>query len=232
MTAVEPDRHEAAGTHAGGDGAPPGHHETPAQRHVKEHLALWLFIGGDAVFVALEIFTWFYLRALDTNGMWRGAACSVSHPCTDGLGNSITHEIPKAGPWFTIAIALLVVVAALFTWGVEHSAREHRGNGAVSTWAGAGALVLLAAVVVQCAQFGDLPFTTVDGAYASSFELLMGSTLAHLLLLTFIGTGLWNRARVGRYGDGRWHQVRVIRIFTTWCATAACVLAAVMILFA
>jgi fumarate reductase subunit D len=85
--------------------------------------------------------------------------------------------------------------------------------------------------VVQCIQFGVLPFTTIDGTYASTFEFFMGSTLAHLLLLAFIVTGLWARARRGLYDGGHWYQVRIIRIFATWLATSTCILAIVMIAF-
>ena len=55
----------------------------------------------------------------------------------------------------------------------------------ISGGAALGLVVLLAAVVVQCYQFGQLPFTTIDGTYASSFIFFMGSTLGHLLLLEF-----------------------------------------------
>ncbi len=102
----------------------------------------------------------------------------------------------------------------------------------VAGFAGLGLVVLLAAVGLAVYQFQVLPFTTVDGAYASTFEFFMGSTLAHLILLAFIGFGLWNRARQGRYDDGRWYRVRVIRYFAVWIAVSACVLAIVMSLFA
>ena len=101
-----------------------GHHETRDQRHFKERIAVWLFISGDAVFLLMELFYWFYLRALNTDGMWRGAACSKANPCTDGLGNPITQEIAKANPWYTVSIAVLVVVAAALVWGVERSAQR------------------------------------------------------------------------------------------------------------
>ena len=86
--------------------------------------------------------------------------------------------------------------------------------------------------MVQSYQFGQLPFTTIDGAYASTFEFFMGSTLAHLGLLTFLVFGLWNRSRLGRYEDGRWYQVRLVRIFAVWIAVSVCVLTIVMSLFA
>jgi heme/copper-type cytochrome/quinol oxidase subunit 3 len=208
-----------------------GHHETREQRHFKEHMVVWLFISGDAVFLLMELFYWFYLRALNTDGMWRGAACSTANPCTDGLGNPITHEIARANPWYTVSIAVVVVVAAAIVWGVERSAQHQAKRSVISGGAALGLVVLLAAIALQCYQFGVLPFTTVDGTYASTFELLMGSTLVHLGLLAFILTGLWTRARLGLYDGGRWYQVRIVRIFSVWLATSTCILALVMTTF-
>ena len=208
-----------------------GHHETREQRHFKEHLAVWLFISGDAVFLLMELFYWFYLRALNTDGMWRGAACSKANPCTDGLGNPITHEIAKATPWYTVSIAVLVVIAAALVWGVEQLSQRQAGRRAIGRAAALVPAVLLAAIVVQCIQFGHLPFTTIDGTYASTFEFFMGSTLAHVGLLTFIVLGLWSRARLGRYDGGHWYQVRIIRIFAVWLAVSTCILAIVMSAF-
>jgi heme/copper-type cytochrome/quinol oxidase subunit 3 len=209
-----------------------GHRETRQERHVKEHLAVWLLISGDAVFLALEIFTWFYLRSLNTNGLWRGAQCTNAKPCTDGLGNPITHEIAKASPWYTIVIAALAVVGALLVVVTERSSQRQAGRGGISAPAGLSMLVVLAAVVVQCYQFGQLPFTTIQGAYASTYLYFMGSTLAHLILVLFILTGLWFRARAGKYDHGHWFQIRIIRLFTVWVAVATCILAVVVIGFA
>jgi heme/copper-type cytochrome/quinol oxidase subunit 3 len=208
-----------------------GHHETREQRHFKERLAVWLFISGDAVFLLMELFYWFYLRALNTNGMWRGVNCSKANPCTDGLGNPITQEIARANPWYTVSIAILVVIAAALVWGVERSAQRQSKRSVISGGAAIGLAVLVAAVVVQCYQFGVLPFTTIDGTYGSTFQFFMGSTLAHLLLLAFIVAGLWTRARRGRYDAGHWYQVRIIRIFSVWLAVSTCILAIVMIAF-
>jgi heme/copper-type cytochrome/quinol oxidase subunit 3 len=209
-----------------------GHHESREQRHFKERLALWLFIGGDLVFLLMELFYWFYLRALNTNGMWRGTACSKANPCTDGLGNPITSEIAKANPAYTLIIAGLAVIAALFIWRTEVASRNQEKRGVISGTAALGLVFLLAAVVVQCIQFGKLPFTTVDGSYASSFTFFMGSTLGHLLLLSFLIFAVWNRARKGKYDGGHWYQVRVNRVFAVWIAISTCVLALVMVLFA
>jgi heme/copper-type cytochrome/quinol oxidase subunit 3 len=209
-----------------------GHHETHEQRDFKERVALYLFIGGDAIFLLLELFTWFYLRQLNTNGLWRGAACTKAKACVDGLGNPITQEIPKASPWFTVVIAVLVVMAAGTIWLVERAIRNNESRKVSSMIAGLAAVVLLAAVVVQCIQFGHLPFTTIDGTYASTFIYFMGSTLAHIALLFFIALGLWIRVRGGRYEYGNWYQPRLMRMFAVWTAASACVLAIVMTLFA
>lgn len=208
-----------------------GHHETREQRHFKERLAVWLFISGDAVFLLMELFYWFYLRALNTDGMWRGVNCSKANPCTDGLGNPITQEIAKATPWYTVSIAVLVVIAAALVWGVERSAQRQSKRSVISGGAAIGLAVVVAAIVLQCYQFGVLPFTTIDGTYASTFQFFMGSTLAHMLLLAFIVAGLWTRARRGRYDGGYWYQVRIIRIFSVWLAVSTCILAIVMIAF-
>jgi fumarate reductase subunit D len=208
-----------------------GHHETREQRHFKEQMAIWLFVSGDAVFLLMELFYWFYLRALNTDGMWRGATCSTAHPCTDGLGNPITQEIARANPAYTISIALLVVVAATLVWTAERSAQRQSKRSVISSGAATGLVVVLVALVVQCYQFGVLPFRTIDGTYASTFEFFMGSTLAHLFLLAFILTGLWTRARRGNYDGGHWYQVHIVRIFAVWLAVSTCILAIVMCVF-
>jgi heme/copper-type cytochrome/quinol oxidase subunit 3 len=208
--------------HVEGGGREEGHHESPEHRDHRERLGLWIFIAGDAFFLLLELFAWFYLRALNTSGMWRGVACTTASPCTDGLGNPITHEIAKASPGYTIVIVQTV----------ERAAAKGDSRSVMSGLTGVAIVVLLGAVAVGCYQFGKLPFQTIDGSYASAFEFFMGSSLVHIVLLTFIIFGMWNRIRVGRYDDGRWHRVRLIRMFTVWIAISVCVLAVVMSLFA
>jgi heme/copper-type cytochrome/quinol oxidase subunit 3 len=204
-----------------------GEHESPEHRDLKERLAIWLFIGGDALFLLLELFGWFYLRALNTNGMWRGVDCTKANPCTDGLGNPITQEIAKANPWYSVVVAALAVVAAVLIWLMERAARNSEQRRVVSSLGGLALIALLASVAVGFYQFQHLPFVTTLGAYASSYEFFIGSSLVHLILLTLIGFGLWNRARLGRYDGGKYFQVRLIRQFAVWIAISVCVLALV-----
>jgi heme/copper-type cytochrome/quinol oxidase subunit 3 len=227
MVATE---HEDIHHEGGGDGG--GHHESAEQRDRKERLALWLFIGGDALFLMLELFAWFYLRALNVDGMWRGAACTTASPCTNGIGASITSEVPKASPTYTIIIAVLAVAAAAAAVAVERAAIRREPRNVVGGITLLALAAVVAALVLQSYQFVVLPFATVDGSYASLFEFFMGSTLAHVAILSFVLFGMWNRVRLGRYDEGRWHRIRLVRVFAVWIAISVCVLALVMSLFA
>jgi len=208
-----------------------GHHETREQRHFKERIVVWVFISGDAVFLLMELFYWFYLRALNTDGMWRGTDCSKANPCTDGLGNPITAPIHKADPKHAIIIAICTVLAAAFVWLAESAAKRDAGKRSVSTMAGVAYLFMLVAIGWQIYQFQVLPFATIDGGYASTYEFFMGSTLAHLILLAFIGLGLWIRASKGRYSGATWYRVRLIRFFAVWIALSTVILVSVAALF-
>jgi heme/copper-type cytochrome/quinol oxidase subunit 3 len=210
---------------------PGGEHETAFKRDQKERLLMWLFISGDALFLVLEVFTWFYLRTLNTSGLWNGAACTKVSPCADGLANPITAPITKADPKHAIIIAVLTVVSAAFVWAAESAAKKGSGKRSVSTMAGLSVVFVLAAVAWQIYQFQVLPFTTIDGSYASTYEFFMGSTLAHLILLAFILIGLWIRSSRGRYEGQTWYRVRLIRFFAVWIAVSTVVLVTVGALF-
>ncbi len=210
---------------------PGGEHESASKRDQKERLMIGLFISGDALFLILELFAWFYLRSLNVGGLWNGAQCSKASPCADGLGNPIVAQIPKANPWHSIAIACLAIGCAAFVWVAESAAKRQAGKRAVAGASGIALLFLLGAVAWQIYQFQVLPFTTIDGAYASTFEYFIGSTLAHLILLLFIVLGLWIRASKGRYEGGTWHRIRIIRYFAVWIAVSCVVLALTSTLF-
>ncbi|MGZ4745269.1 MAG: hypothetical protein ACXVYS_18845, partial [Oryzihumus sp.] len=54
---------------------------------------------------------------------------------------------------------------------------------------------------------------------------LAGYHAFHLLLTLFIGIGVWNRARMGRYATDGW-QVRLVGYWWAWVAVAAILTAA------
>ena len=236
MTVLETHDHAAEG----------GHHESPQDRHRKEHMAVWMFIAGDFLFLVLEIFCWFYLRTLNAGGGWRFAECTKAFSeangttvasnraqiCTDGLGNPITHAVEKAAAIHTIAIAVLIVVAALFVWFAEVQARKGATRKATTPILNLAALFCLGAIVWQIVQFQILPFTTVQGTYASVFEYYMGSNLAHFGLVSFILLGLVIRSSKGKFENGNWYQLHLSRLWTLWVALSSAVLAVVAVVFA
>ena len=225
------DGHGDGADHA--EGHEGGHHESPVKKDHKERLALWLFISGDALFLLLDTVHLVLSAGPEHRRAVAGAACSKANPCTDGLGNPIVSGDPEGEPgllggawppWPWLGLCWSG------WWSGPPATTESRS--VISGVALLAFLALLATVGFQIYQFQVLPFTTIDGSYASTYIFFMGSTLAHLILLTFIGFGLWMRAHQGKYDDGRWFQVRIIRFFAVWIAVSAVILTVVSSLFA
>jgi heme/copper-type cytochrome/quinol oxidase subunit 3 len=158
-----------------------------------------LLIAADAALLVALVFTYFYLRALNTDGGW----------------------IPKGSPteaiWISWALAGgMVLSAALYRWG-ERSNLAGRTNRLV-LGSGLAVLVLVLTTVGQITQMATFPFKAEVGAYASTLWVLAGTNLFHLLLTLFIGVGLWNRSRMGKYTKTDAWQVRVVGLWWSWVA--------------
>src|SRR5207302_850773 len=125
--------------------------------------------ASQAISLVPFFFAFLYLRALNTNGLWRGWP---PH-----------HPSPSLA--FGVAILICVLAAAAVARGAAMLGPNLWRLGAV------GALLLsLAAVGLQAAQFSSLGFGPTDAAYASVFVgwtglfalFLLPSALAALLL--------------------------------------------------
>jgi heme/copper-type cytochrome/quinol oxidase subunit 3 len=98
----------------------------------------------------------------------------------------------------------------------------HAGNsGRLVIGTAAAVLLVLADTVGQIIQIGTFPFRVDSDSYASSAFALAGASLFHLLITLFIGVGLWNRARQGKYSVASNWQVRVVGLWWSWIAVAA-----------
>src|SRR5437763_7153761 len=107
-----------------------------------------LWAAAQAFFFLAFFFAFLYLRALNTNGLWRGWP----------------HHHPSPSLAFGVAILLCVLGSAAVARGAVLVAP---GMWRVTTWA---ALVLaLAAGGLQSAQFSSLGCGPTDAAYASVF---------------------------------------------------------------
>jgi heme/copper-type cytochrome/quinol oxidase subunit 3 len=182
--------------------APAQHHEDADVVGARWRMGVILIIVADAAFVASLVFSYFYLRGLNTQGGWLPKGSST------------------ATIWVGWAIAAgLVLSAAAYNWG---QAGLRTGNaGRLVLGAGIAVVLVVADTAGQFVQIFTFPFRVDSGAYASSVYVLAGANLFHLLLTLFIGVGLWNRARLHKYkAPGDW-QVRVVGIWWTWIAGAA-----------
>lgn len=127
--------------------------------------------AAQAFFFLAFFFAFLYLRALNTNGLWRGWP----------------HHHPTPSIAFGVAILVCVLGSAATAIG---SVRLAPGLWRFTAWA---ALVLaLAAVGLQSAQFSSLGFGPTDGAYASVFVGWSG-----LFALILLGTCYWLATVIG-----------------------------------
>src|SRR2546426_6555379 len=138
-------------------------------RNIRVGSRIWA--ASQAFFFLAFFFAFLYLRALNTNGLWRGWP----------------HHHPSPSIAFGVAILICVLGSAVVARGAVLVAPE---MWRFTAWA---ALVLaLAAIGLQCAQFSSLGFGPTDAAYASVFVGWSGLFTVFLLgmcywLATVIG---------------------------------------------
>jgi heme/copper-type cytochrome/quinol oxidase subunit 3 len=138
-------------------------------RNIRIGSRLWG--ASQAFFFVAFFFAFLYLRALNTNGLWRGWP---PH-----------HPSPSTG--FGVAILICVLASA----GSAIAARFIPA----ASWRLAAIIALalaLAAVVLQAVQFSSLGFGPTDAAYASVFVGWSG-----LFALMLLGTCYWLATVVG-----------------------------------
>lgn len=192
-------------------GDPLPHVEHPDTIGRRWRTGVVLLVVADAAFVLSFVFSYFYLRGLNTENHWLAKGST---------GASI---------WVAWVIAaVLVASAAAYRWGQVgiHAGIESR----LALGAGVATALLVVDIVVQVLQLATFPFAMKDSSYASSVYVLSGANLFHLVLTLFVGLGLWNRARRGLYSPTNDWQVRVVGIWWSWVALAA-VISAVPVSF-
>lgn len=140
--------------------------EDPAIVTANLNVGIRLFVSAVAfVFVAF-VFAFFYLKALNSNGLWRPA-----------------HVRPSQG--YGIAILVCVLACTLFfELGRRALGRPGSQTWRSDLWAATG--LATAAVVLQVVQIVSTGFGTNAGGYASVFY---GWTV--LFLLVWLGSVYW-----------------------------------------
>jgi heme/copper-type cytochrome/quinol oxidase subunit 3 len=163
-----------------------------------------LFILADAAFVAALIFSYLYLRGLNTEHAW------------------VAPKQQTAAIWFSWLIAgVLVISAVVFHTGyrgILAGSEVRLVTGSIFALA-----IVLVAGVLQFIQLATFPFGVADSAYSSSMYFISGANLFHILLTAFLGLAMWNRSRRHIYSEDSNWQVHVVGLWWTWIAIAAVV---------
>ena len=138
-------------------------------RNIRVGSRIWA--ASQAFFFLAFFFAFLYLRALNTDGVWRGWP----------------HHHPSPSLAFGVAILICVLASAAVARGAVLVAPQ--------MWrltASAALVLALAAVGLQSAQFSSLGFGPTDAAYASVFVGWSG-----LFALFLLGTSYWLATVIG-----------------------------------
>jgi heme/copper-type cytochrome/quinol oxidase subunit 3 len=222
-----------------------GHFLAPEVLDGQQRLGVWLFIAGDIIIVAALLFTYLYLRGVNTSGHWMSLVGYKGHSYAyyENIANgSVGLPAPKLihiGPmsagleWL---IAAVIVVSGAIIWQAERALRATKNAKAYSAMATFATIAVLVAIVLTIIQLRSVPTVMVATndsqgmaytAYDSVFLVLAGSGLFHLIILTFLGLGLMIRSRKGLINGERWFQARLVRLFWVWIAISSVIVAAV-----
>jgi heme/copper-type cytochrome/quinol oxidase subunit 3 len=182
------------------------HAEDPAVVAGRQRLGVILLIAADVAFVLSLVFTYSYLRGLNTSGNW----------IPDG-GRTV-------GMGLGWVIAGVVVISLLAYRWAENGIRAG-DSGRLTVGLLLALVLILVDLGLQLYQLGTSHLVTTDGSYASSFIALGGYHVVHLLLTAFLGIGVWNRARKGMFTAGGHAHVHVIGLWWVWVTVSALITA-------
>ena len=185
----------------------------------RSRLGMWFFIVADVAGTIALVISYTYLWSLNVNGGWAPPGATLTASQTNTALPTTPPTATFAVEWPFWAIFLVVVVATALMWFGHRSARSGNHAG-LMVGAGLSFLVTVAALVFQWIQISTFPFDAGDGAYASAVLLLCASNIFHLLLLLFLGMGIFARARKGLINKTNWYQAQLTSYYMTWVCVA------------
>ena len=231
--------HDAHGAHDG------GHHEPPEVVDGRQRMGIWRFIGGDMVGLSALLFTYLYLRGVNTGGHWMQMLGYTGHPYSyyynilDVKGGSLPNptmiHVGTLSAGLNWTVTALTVVAAAIVWAAERGLRATKNAKSYSSLAAVAAVVTVVAIVFTVIQLRHIPQIFVANndsqvmaytGYDSAMMAVIGSTLIHLCILAFLGLGLTIRSSKGVINGDKWYQARLVRLFWVWVACASVIASA------
>jgi heme/copper-type cytochrome/quinol oxidase subunit 3 len=183
------------------------HHEHPDVVGSRNRLGVILLIVADVAFALSMLFTYFYLKAQNVNEMWL--------PKADGDAPAIL-PVSTASAWKITAIAAVGLLAHFMA--LRNVRKGNQSN--LKAFGLIAFIASLIALVIQIQQFGVVPFTFYNGAYASCWYLFAVMNTVHLILTAFISLGNWNRSRLGLYKADHWH-VDIVNVWWAWMVVSS-----------
>jgi heme/copper-type cytochrome/quinol oxidase subunit 3 len=179
-----------------------GHHEAPEVISRRDRMGVLLLIFADAAFVGALVFTWFYLRTLNQGGNWIPKDVEVA---------------ASSQSWIVTGVA--GISAALMYLGLV-AVRNGKAK-QLLTFALLALVVIIADLYLQIQALDSFPFTIKNGSYASTMFALAGANIFHLGLTIFLGIGIVNRIRMGRYSQDDHGHIREVTYWWIWVAVAS-----------
>ncbi len=231
--------------HVDPEGNDGGHFLSPEVVDNSQRMGVWLFIVGDILVMGALLFTYLYLRGVDTSGHWmnmlglQGHSYEYYENLANGSAGLPAPHLIHVGPvsagleWLVTAVT---VVTAGIVWSAERTLRATKNAKSYASMAALATVVTLIAIVLTIIQLRQLPeifFASNDSqgmaytAYDSAMMAIFGSALIHLIILAFLGLGLSIRASKGVINGDHWRQARLVRFFWVWVAVSSVIATAV-----
>jgi len=219
-----------------------GHHDPPEVVDGRQRLGVWLFIGADVVTVAALLFTYLYLRGVDTAGHWmnmwgyKGSlhtyAWWMNAALAGTLKNPTLIHVGTVSAGLQWLVAALTVASAAIIWSAERGLRATKNAQTFMSMAIVAMGVTIVGIVFCGVLLHSLPqvFVQINDSitmsyttYDSAMMAILGSTMFHLAILAFLGLGLAIRAARGKITGDHWYQARLVRFFWVWVAISSVV---------
>ena len=179
-----------------------GHHEAPDVISRRDRMGVLLLIFADVAFVGALVFSWFYLRTLNQGGNWIPKDVEV---------------VASRQNWIVTGVASL---SAVFMYLGLIAARNGKAK-QLLTFAILALVVIVADMYLQVRALDTFPFAMNNGTYASTMFALAGANIFHLGLTIFLGIGIVNRIRMGRYSQDDHGHIREVTYWWIWVAVAS-----------